>query len=164
MELLMPGLGLIFWMTIAFGLVLYILKKFAWRPILQILNERQKQLDKSFRDARKIEKEMQHLDKVRTEKMAAAEKEHEAIVARARSQADQIMEEAREKGREEARQITDEAERIVDSYKQQAIQQVKNQLSALSLDMAEKILREEFSDRERNARYVNKLLDEVGTN
>lgn len=164
MELLMPGLGLVFWMTIAFGFVLLILKKYAWGPILNVLQERENILAQSFSDAKRIEQEISQLATLKTEKIAEAEKKYKEITAKAHLDADKIIEDAREKAREEARLITEKADEMVDAYKQEAMREVKSQLSALSLEIAEKVLLEEFSDKERNARYVNKLLDEVVMN
>ncbi len=164
MELLMPGLGLIFWMTVSFGLVLYILKKFAWKPILNVINQREKQLAKSFSDAKRIDYEMSQLAVVKTSKLAEAEQIREEIIAKAHADAERIIEEAREKAREEARIIGERADELIAAYKKEAMQEIKAQLSALSLDLAEKVLREEFSDRERNARYVDKLLEKVTHN
>ena len=164
MELLMPGLGLIFWMTVAFGCVLYILRKYAWKPILKVLDEREQLLARSFKDAKRIEFEMSQLAAVKTEKLAEAEKEREVIIARAEKDAERILEEAREKAREETRILSENAEEMVKKYKREAMQEIKDQLSALSVELAEKILREEFSDKQRNAVYVRKLLDEVPVN
>jgi F-type H+-transporting ATPase subunit b len=164
MELLMPGLGLVFWMTIAFGFVLLILKKYAWTPILNVLQERENKLAQSFSDAKRIEQEMSELATLKTEKIAEAEKVFNEITAKAQTEAERIIDDAKEKAREEARMIKEKADELVESYKQEAMREVKNQLSALSLDIAEKVLLEEFSDKKRNARYVNKLLDEVVMN
>ena len=164
MELLMPGLGLIFWMTVAFGCVLYVLRKYAWKPILEVLNEREKLLAKSFKDAKRVEYEMTQLAAVKTEKLAEAENAREEIIARAKKDAERLLEEAREKAREEARILSENAEEMVKQYKRDAMQEIKDQLSTLSVDLAEKILKEEFSDKKRNARYVSKLLDEVSVN
>ncbi len=164
MELLMPGLGLIFWMTVAFGCVLYILRKYAWKPILEVLNERENLLANSFKDAKRVEYEMSQLAAVKTEKLAEAEKAREEIIARANKDAEGIVEEAREKAREEARILSENAEEMAKKYKREAMQEIRDQLSALSIDLAEKILKEEFSDKQRNAVYVSKLLDEVALN
>ena len=164
MELLMPGLGLIFWMTVAFGCVLYILRKYAWKPILEVLNERENLLAKSFKEAKRVEYEMSQLAAVKTEKLAEAEKAREEIIARANKDAEGIVEEAREKAREEARILSENAEEMAKKYKREAMQEIRDQLSALSIDLAEKILKEEFSDKQRNAVYVSKLLDEVALN
>jgi F-type H+-transporting ATPase subunit b len=164
MELLMPGLGLIFWMTIAFGFVLLILKKYAWGPILNVLQERENKLAQSFSDAQRIEQEMSELAKLKSQKIAEAEEQHKEIVTKAQLEAERIIEAARTTAREEARVITEKADELVESYKQQAMREVKSQLSALSLEIAEKVLKEEFSDKKRNEQYVNKLLDEVVMN
>ncbi len=164
MELLMPGLGLIFWMTVSFGFVLLILKKYAWKPILNVLNKREKELAKSFSDAKRIEYEMSQLATIKTTKIAEAEKIHDQIIAKAKEEAEAIVIEARERAREEARIIAEKSDELIENYKKAAILELKNQLSALSMDIAEKIINEEFSDRERNARYVNKLLKSVAEN
>lgn len=164
MELLMPGMGLIFWMTLAFGCVLYILRKYAWKPILEVLNEREKFLAKSIEDAKRIEHEMTQLATVKTEKLTEADYARAEIIARAKADAERIVEEAKEKAGEEARRLSVDAEKMVKKYKREAMQEVKDQLSALSVDLAEKILKEEFSDKKRNDIYVRKLLDEVTAN
>ncbi len=164
MELIMPGLGLIFWMTVAFGFVLLILKKYAWKPILGVLHQREIKLAQSFNDAVRIEKEMAQLDALKTTKIAEAEKLYNEIAAKAHADAETIIAEAKEKAAAEAKVITDKADEMVEAYKKEALREVKSQLSALSLDIAEKIIHEEFSNRERNKQYVNKLLDKVMVN
>ncbi len=164
MELLMPGLGLVFWMTIAFGIVLYVLKKYAWGTILEVLYERERQLARSLSNARRIEQEMAGLEELKMVKVADVEKQCEELKARARLEAEQIIEQARETAREEAKIIAGKTDELVAAYKRAALREIKGQLSSLSLDMAEKIMQEEFSDRERNARYVGKLLDKVDHN
>ncbi len=164
MELLMPGLGLIFWMTIAFAVVLYILKKYAWQPILQILNAREKELAKSFSDAKHIEYEMSQLDVAKSTKIAEAEKSYKEIVAKAEADANLIIEEAKQKAEEEAQEIGEKAEEMIQRYKKEAYSQIKEQLSSLSLELAEQVLLEEFSDRGRNKQYVSKLLDKMNVN
>lgn len=164
MELLMPGLGLIFWMTVAFGVVLVILKKYAWKPILNVLNQREAKLAQSFANARRIEKEMAQLAEIKTVKIAEVEIACKEKTAKAHEEAEKIIDEAREKARLEAREIMDRADELIAAYKKEAMREIQGQLSALSLDIAEKVLHEEFSDRERNARYVKKLLDQVVEN
>ena len=160
----MPGLGLIFWMTISFGVVLYILKKFAWKPILQVLYAREQQLAKSFSDAKRIEHEMTQLETMKSSKMAEAEQAARDITAKAHEDAEQIIVEAREKAREEAQEISEKADEMIRQYKEEAFRQIKSQISLLSMDIAEKVLTEELSDRGRNTRYIRKLLDEVKVN
>ncbi len=164
MELLMPGLGLIFWMTLAFGLVLLILKKYAWKPILNVLNQREAKLAQSFANARRLEVEMKQLGELKSTKIAEAEQIYKETTAEAHAKAEKIIADAREKARQEAREIMKRADELIASYKKDAMREVQSQLSALSLDIAEKVLHEEFSDRDRNARYVKKLLDEVVEN
>lgn len=160
----MPGLGLIFWMTVAFGIVLVILKKYAWKPILNVLNQREAKLAQSLANAKRIEKEVAQLAELKSAKIAEAEKLYDETTAKAHVDAEKIIDEAREKARQEAKDIMDRADELIAAYKKEAMREIQSQLSALSLDIAEKVLHEEFSDRERNARYVKKLLDQVVEN
>jgi len=160
----MPGLGLIFWMTVSFGFVLLILKKYAWKPILNVLNQREKKLAKAFSDAKRIEYEMSQLAVLKTDKVAEAEKLYEEITEKAHAEGERIIESAKEKAREEARIISEKTDEMINKYKKEAMMEIRSQLSALSLDIAEKVLNEEFSDRERNTRYIHKLLEEVAAN
>lgn len=164
MELLMPGLGLIFWMTVAFGVVLIILKKYAWKPILNVLNQREAKLAQSLANARRIEQEMAKLAELKTAKVAEAEQIYSETTKKAHVEAEKIIDQARETARMEAKEIMDRADELIDAYKKEAMREIQSQLSALSLDIAEKVLNEEFSDRDRNARYVKKLLDQVVEN
>ncbi len=164
MELLMPGLGLIFWMTVAFGLVLIILKKYAWKPILNVLIQREAKLAQSLANAKRIEREMAQLAELKTVKVAEAEQIYSETTKKAHAEAEKIIDEAREKARLEAKDIMNRADELIQAYKKEAMREIQGQLSALSLDIAEKVLHEEFSDRERNARYVKKLLDQVVEN
>ncbi len=164
MELLMPGLGLIFWMTLSFGLVLYVLKKYAWGPILGMLDERERNLAKAKSDARRVAHELSQLDALKSARVVEADRIFAETTAKAREEADIIVQQAREKAREEARLIVEQTDALLETYKKQAMREIRSQISVLSMDMAEKILQEEFSDKERNARYVNKLLDELQLN
>ncbi len=164
MELLMPGLGLIFWMTVAFGIVLFILKKYAWKPVLQVLYAREQQLEKSFSDAKRINYEMSQLETMKSTKIAEADKAYEEIIARAHTDAETVISQAREKAQDEAREIGEKAEEMIRQYKEEAFRQIKSQISMLSMDIAEKVLAEELSDRNRNTHYVRKLLDEIEVN
>ncbi len=164
MELLMPGLGLIFWMTVAFGIVLFILKKYAWKPILQVMYAREQQLEKSLSDAKRISYEMSQLETMKSKKIAEADKAYEEIIAKAHSQAGSIISEAREKAQDEAREIGQKTAELMEQYKAEAFRQIKSQISTLSMDIAEKVLKEELSDRKRNTLYVSKLLDEIEVN
>ncbi len=164
MELLMPGLGLIFWMTVAFGIVLFILKKYAWKPILQVIYAREQQMEKSFSDAKRINHEMSQLEAMKSTKIAEADTAYEEIIAKARADAETIIAEAKDRAHDEAREIGEKAEELIKQYKDEAFRQIKSQISRLSMDIAEKVLTEELSDRERNSHYVRKLLDEIEVN
>jgi len=160
----MPGLGLVFWMTVAFGVVLYILKKYAWKPILNVLDAREKHLAKSFSDAKRIEHEVTQLAAMKSEKIAEAEKIYEEITVKAERDAEKIIADAREKAEQEAHEISEKTDKMMQQFKEEAFRKVKGQISDLSIEIAEKVLLEELSDRDRNSRYVSSLLEKIAVN
>lgn len=161
MELLTPGIGLVFWMTLSFGLVLMILRKYAWRPILSSIKARERSIVRSLVNARRIEEEMQQTD-VRKEKiLAEAEKMYHERLEKADQEAEELMAASRLKASEEAKRILDEAVSVVEAQKKAAMLEIREHIASLSFDIAEKVLEEEFHDKDRNVRYVSKLLDEM---
>ena len=161
MELITPGLGLIFWMAISFGLVLLVLRKYAWRPILGAIRARERTIARSLINAKRMEEEMQHLEEVKRQRLAEAENLHHQMVERARQEAGDLLIRAGKEARKEAARILGEAEKAVEAQKRLAMMEVRDQIASLSLDMAQQVLQEEFSDRERNERFVGELLDRM---
>src|SRR3990167_6579174 len=164
MELVKPEFGLIFWMVISFGLILLILKKFAWKPILNMLHEREAFIQNALDSAEKAKEEMK-----------ALQSNNEKILADARNERDQLLKDAREireKMISEAKGIaTKEGERMltiarenIQNEKMAAITELKNQVATLSIEIAEKILKSELSSDEKQKSLVNTLLKDVNLN
>lgn len=164
MELVTPHLGLIFWMTISFGLVLFILKKFAWKPIMTMLNEREEKIENALRAADKAHEEMADLKFSNEQLLKEAKNERDLMLRDARKISENVINEAREKAGEEARRIVDMAKESIHFEKMAAITELKNQLAVMSIEIAEKILREELSDDAKHQDFMNKLIDEVNFN
>lgn len=164
MELIEPGLGLIFWMTVSFSLVLVILRKYAWQPILANIRTRERKIAKSLINARKIDEDLQKMEKLKTEKVAEAEKTAREMLQEANNEAGAIVEQARKKALKEASKIMDEANKTIEAQKHAALLAIKSQVADLSLELAQKVLQEEFSDVEKSNRYVHQLLDKVMLN
>ena len=164
MELVKPAFGLIFWMCISFGIIIFILKKFAWTPILTMLTERETSIQNALDSAERAKEEMK-----------ALQSNNERILTEARAERDQLLKDAREireKMISEAKGIaTKEGERLLKSARENiqnekmaAITELKNQVASLSIDIAEKILKSELSSDEKQKTLVNTLLKDVNLN
>ncbi len=164
MELVTPGIGLIFWMTLAFGLVLYILRKFAWNPILSTIKEREQYIANSIRASKRVQREMAQLDDTKEKIMIVAREEAEEVIKKAKAEGDQIIRKAQDKAREESTRIIDAAKKMIHIERKAAEREIKQQIVLLSLDLAQNVLEDEFSDKEKKSQYVSKLLDDIQLN
>lgn len=164
MELVQPGLGLIFWMTISFGLLIWILGKFAWKPIMKGLREREDSIDEALNMANKAREEMKELKFSNEQLLKEAKEERDVILREARQVKDKIVEEAKERANEEAGRIVDNAKETIEFEKLAAIHEMKNQLASLSIDIAEKIIKEELSAKDKHKKLIEKMLEEVSKN
>jgi len=164
MELISPGIGLMFWMSLAFGLVLFILRKFAWKPILKALKEREEGIDNALHAADRAREEMQQLQVDNEKLLMQAREERDVILRDARSVREKMMEESRLKANEEANRIVAAARESIENEKLAAITDLKNQLASLSIEIAEKVLREKLSDDPKQQELVKRLLKDVTFN
>lgn len=164
MELISPGIGLIFWMTLSFGIVLFILKKFAWKPIMQSLKEREATIDDALNQANKAREEMKQLHFDNEKLLREAKEERNAILKDARKVRDSVIEESKLKANDEANRIVESAKETIQNEKMAAITDLKNQIASLSIDIAEKILKQELSEDKKQKDYIKKLMDEVNIN
>ncbi len=161
MELITPGLGLIFWMTISFGLVLLILRKYAWKPILSTIRARERTIVRSLVNAKRINEEMLRLEESKKRHIGDAERIHQQMLDQAREEARELVKKAVKEARQKASRLLEDAEKAIEAQKRLAMMEVKGQIAGLSLEMAEKVLEEEFVDKDRNTRFVNDLLDQM---
>lgn len=164
MELIQPGIGLIFWMTIGFLLLLWILAKFAWKPIMKGLRDREDSISEALHAADRAREEMTQLKSNHEQLLREAKEEREMILKEARNIRDSIVENAKNKTNEEAARIIENAKESIHFEKMAAITELKNQLASLSIEIAEKILKEELTPKNKHNQLVNKLLDEVNFN
>lgn len=164
MELVSPGIGLIFWMTIAFGLLLFILGKFVWPPVMRALNEREESIEQSLHQAEKARKEMELLQFSNEKLFAEAKDERDALLRDARKIREKLIDDAREKANQEAERIIDSARERINFEKMAAITELKNQVANLSIEIAEKLIVQELSDPVKNKQFVEKSLKEINLN
>ena len=164
MELVQPGLGLIIWMTISFALLIWILGKFAWKPIMKGLKEREESIDEALNQANKAREEMKELQFSNEQLLKEAKEERDSILRDARKVKESIIEEAREKANVEAIRIVENAKEAIENEKMAAMHEMKNQLAQLSIEIAEKIIREELAAKDRHKQLIEKMLKEVTKN
>ncbi len=164
MELVSPGIGLIFWMTLAFGLVLWLLSKFAWKPIMKSLHERETSIDNALHEADKAREEMKHLIFSNEQLLNQAKEERDEILKKGREIKEKLIEDAKQKANEEAARIVESAKESIQNEKMAAMVDLKNQIAKLSIEIAEKLLGHELSDPKRQKELVDHLIKEAKLN
>jgi F-type H+-transporting ATPase subunit b len=164
MGLITPDYGLAIWMLISFGIVLYILKRFAWKPILLGLKNREETIAKSLRQAEEAREEIK---KIQANNELLAEKariEREQAFAEARRIRDQIVEDAKQQAQMEAQKIIDKSREIIRQEKEAARKELAQIAASLALELTERVLRKQFTEKEKHAHYINELIQEISNN
>ena len=158
MEFVTPEIGLIFWTTIVFLLLLIVLKKYAWKPILAAVDERNKSIEDALKAADKAKKEMLALNTDNERILIQAKKERDALLKEGREIKDSIISEAKDKAKLEADKILITAKEQINNEKMKAITELKNQVASMSIDIAEKILKSELSDKNKQKELIAEAL------
>jgi len=164
MELVKPAIGLVFWMIVTFGALFFILTKFAWKPILSMLNEREKTIADSLNQATQARAEMAQLTSKNEELLNLAKEERNKILHEAREAAEKVRTEMMDKAQQEVEAKIQTAFREIDIQKKAAIAEVKNSVGLLALDIAEKVIRKDLKGNAEQVEYVNKLAKEANLN
>lgn len=164
MSLINPGFGLVIWMTIAFGILLFILAKYAWPAILTSLKEREKSIEEALSSAEKAREAMKGLKLDNEELIREAKDDRDIILKEARKLKEKMIAEAKEKAQVAADSIVENARERIKSEKKAALVEIKNTIATYSIDIAEKILCEELKDKKRQTAYAEKLLDKTSLN
>jgi len=159
--MLQVSYGTMIWMTIAFLVVLFIFKKFAWKPILKALKDREDFIEDSLQEAEKVKKEMQELKSSNEKLLAEARAERDNLLKEARETKDAIVNEAKAKAGEEGDKMIEAARLAIHNEKMAALTDLKNEVGKLSLEIAEKLMRHEMADSKVQNELVEKLLNEV---
>jgi F-type H+-transporting ATPase subunit b len=164
MDLLIPKFGLIFWTLLAFLIVFFILRKFAWGPILNSLNQREKNIADSLETAQRVRAEMAELKSENEELLALAREERAEILKEARDIKEKIIGDAKEQAKADASKIIAEAQEAINVQKMAAITDVKNEVGKMVIEVTEKILRRELSTPQAQEEHIKSLVDEVKLN
>lgn len=164
MELVTPGIGLIFWTTLVFLTLFFLLAKFAWKPILSSVNEREQKIEDALLLAEKTKLEMQKIQSDNQALLREARDERDKILKEAKEAKEAIVSDAKNIATKEGQKILENARIAIQNEKMAAITELKNQVATLSLDIAEKILKNELSSNEKQKAYVDHLLEDVNLN
>ena len=164
MDLLTPELGLFVWTLVAFLIVFIILRKFAWGPILKALNERESGIAESIAAADRVRKEMALMQSENEKLMMQAREERAAMLKEAKEASDSIIAKAKADTKEVADKMIAEAQQQIQQQKMAALTDVKNQIGMLSVEVAEKILRQKLATADAQSDYAAKLAQEVTLN
>lgn len=164
MELVTPGLGLIFWTTLVFLLLFVLLSKFAWKPILSSVKQREDSIHDALQSAVKAKEEMAALTAANEQLMKEAYIERDSILKKAKEVQEQMISDARNTAKTEADKLITSARVAINVEKQAAITELKNQVASLSIEIAEKIVREHLSTNEKQQALAENLVKEVNLN
>jgi F-type H+-transporting ATPase subunit b len=164
MELVTPGFGLIFWQLVTFIIVLFLLSKFAWKPIMAALHEREASIENALSAAEKAKLEMQGLKAENEKLLAEARMERDKILKEASEAGNTLIETAKQKANEEGGRMITQAREAIENEKRAAITEVKNMAAILSVDIAERILRKELSNPQAQQELAKDYINEVTLN
>lgn len=164
MDLVTPQIGLLFWTVLIFLTLVFLLAKFAWKPILKMVEERTKNIEDALNSAENAKKEMAGLKAENEQIMKEARAERDKIVREAREMKDKIIEESKETAKAEADKILAQARKLIDDEKRAAMNELKDQVASLSIEIAEKILTKELSDKKKQAELIDDILQQSSLN
>jgi F-type H+-transporting ATPase subunit b len=164
MNLVKPEFGLIFWMTVTFLIVFFLMRKFAWGPILKMIQEREESIENALNSAEKAKEEMAELQNNNEKLLAEARLEKDKMLKEAREIKDTMISDAKDAAQKEALRIMADARNTIQNEKMAAINELKNQVALMSVDIAEKIIRKDLSKDESQKTLVASLINDVKLN
>jgi F-type H+-transporting ATPase subunit b len=156
--------GLFFWQSLIFIALIFLLRKFAWKPILDSVNEREEGIKNALLSAENAKKEMQNLKSDNDKLLAEARAQRDAMLKEAKDIKDKTIADAKAEAQVEAGKMIEQAKAAITSEKNAAMAELKNQVSSLSIEIAEKVLRDELSNKESQTKLVEKMLGDAKLN
>lgn len=164
MELVTPSIGLVFWTLVSFLVLLMLLKKLAWKPVLGAIHDRERSIEDALNKAELAREEMSRLSNENEALLKEARVERDQILKEAKELKDQIVAEAKNAAQTEGAKLIEKAKVEINNQKIAALDEVKNQVAVLSLEIAEKVLRKQFDDKQKQDALVSDLLKDVKLN
>lgn len=163
-PLVSPAIGLVFWNTVAFAILFFVLRKFAWKPILKAIHERESGIENALSKAEKMKAEMKALANENETLLQKAREERAVLIKEAKEQSDKMIAEAKEKAKAEYDRIVLDAQTAINQQKNAALTDVKNLVGSLVIEVSEKILRKELSNKAEQENYIKQLAEDVKLN
>ncbi len=161
MSLITPDFGLLFWMTLIFGIVFFILAKFGFPVLTEMVRKRQERIEQSLKDARDIEERMASWTQKEAKMREDARKGQALMLREAAEEKNRIIADARSAAKSEADKLLADARTSIAAEKESALRDVRREVAVLGVEVAEKILREELSGADAQRAYLEKMLDEA---
>jgi len=161
MELVSPGLGLIFWMVISFSILLFVTFKFIWPAILGGLKEREEEIARSLEEAKKAREEMKSLQSDNQALIKEAKNQRDEILKEAKALKEDILKEAKQQATIEGQRLVEESKKRIHQEKMAAITELKNQVADLSISIAEKLIQSELSAKNKQKDLMDQLIKEA---
>ena len=164
MDLVTPGFGLIFWTVITFLILLFILRKFAWKPILGAVSDRETSIKEALASAEDAKNEMANLQADNQKLLKEARAERELMLKEAREIKTKMIEDAKGEAKAEADKMVAQAQAAIQAERKSAIADLKGQVAALSVEIAEKVVKSELSDKSKQLELVDEMLGKATLN
>lgn len=161
MDLMLPDTGLLFWMTVIFGLVLFILTKFGFPLITGMVEKRNKRINDSLEAARTAEQAIAHLKEEQDRIIAETRAEQSKLMQEAAAERDRMIAQAQDQARAEAQKIMEDAKERINQEKEAAMSELRNEVAKMSIAIAEKVVRKDLASDAGQKDLVDKLLDEL---
>ncbi len=161
MFLLTPDSGLIFWMLIAFGVVFFVLAKFGWPVITKMIDSRKQYIDESLENARKANERLAQLQEETAKMLKQAQEQQSKILAEAVEMRNQIVEKAKTEATNEGQKLLQEAKQQIAQEKESAIRDIRREVGVLSVEIAEKVLRQNLQNDDDQMAMIDRMLDEI---
>ncbi len=164
MELLTPGIGLIFWQTVVFLILLFILTKFVWKPVSSALRAREKMIEENIKAAEIARDEVEQIKSDNEALLDEARKERDEILKEATAAANQIRENAKAETSTISEKMIKDARVNIENEKNKALEELKDLVATLSLEISEKLLREKLKEDDAQRKLIDKLMKDIKTN
>lgn len=161
MGLLTPDPGLVFWMLVIFGAVFFILAKFGFPVIIKAVEDRKTYIDNSLKSAREANERLAHVKEESEQLLQEARAEQARILSEASATRDRIIKEAQSKAITEGNRLMEEVKKQIETEKESALRDIRRQVAMLSVDIAEKIMRNSLKDSKEQEDLINRMLDEM---
>jgi F-type H+-transporting ATPase subunit b len=164
MDLVTPDVGLLFWTLLSFAILFFVLKKFAWKPIVGTVNDREQSIREALASAEKAKLEMENLHADNERILKEARVERETMLKEAREIKSKMITDAKDEAQTQANKMIEQAQAAIESEKKAAMAELKNHVAGLAVDIAEKVVREELSNKDKQLKLVESMLDDAKLN